>query len=466
MPTTAELLAALPADEPQAQPFPVEELEQVFHSLANRPVPTGAMRRFFTLGGLSTKLSMAYLAYWIRSWYRPTETREKDLLETHLRSAINTLETMGYLRGAVAKLGQFMTCFPNTVPEGFVDMLSNLHFQAPPMHYALIREQLLSELGDPEDIFAEFDETAIAAASIGQVHRARLKTGEQVAVKIQYPGIARTIRSDLRNLKTTMRPFLVNRDWQAIEQLFEELRTGLELETDYEHETQNLQDCGRLFAYDVDVAVPQVFESFSTRRVLTMSFIGGHTFDEFLAANPSQSERDRYGTLILKAICHMYSKRMLYTDAHPGNFLFMEDGRLGFIDFGNVRRFNDEEWQYHVDGVKAREGNREDKIAFCKRSLMMTDEDAKQHSEMLNLVVEGFDLYNEPLLYEGSFDYGDPGYMRRLAEWIARGTKQRWVKQQPSNLFSHRLNFQTPSLLFQLKSRVNVAQLLRDESET
>jgi len=466
MPTTAELLAALPADEPQAQPCHVEELEQIFHSLANRPVPTGSLRRFCSLGGLSAKLSMAYLAYWIRSWYQPSEARQKDLFETHLRSAINTLETMGYLRGAVAKLGQLMTCFPDAMPEGFVDMLSNLHFQAPPMHYALIREQLLSELGDPKDIFDEFDETAIAAASIGQVHRAQLKKGQQVAVKIQYPGIARTIRSDLRNLKTTMRPFLINRDWQAIEQLFDEVRTGLEFETDYEHEAHNLHNCGRLFADDEDIVVPQVYESFSTRRVLTMSFVEGLTFEEFLATNPSQPERDHYGRLIWKAVSRIYSNRMLYTDAHPGNFLFMEDGQLGFVDFGNVRYFNDEEWQYHLDGVKAREGSKENHIAFCKRSLMMKDEDAKKHPEMLNLVVEGFDLYNEPLLYEGAFDYGDPEYLQRMSEWLARGAKQQWVKQEPVNLFSHRLNFQIPTLLFQLKSRVNVAQLIRDESES
>ncbi len=466
MPTAAELLAALPADEPQAQPCHVEELEQIFHSLANRPVPTGALRRFCSLGGLSAKLSMAYLAYWIRGWYQPTEAREKDLLETHLRSAINTLETMGYLRGAVAKLGQLMTCFPDTLPKGFVDVLGHLHFQAPPMHYALIREQLLSELGDPEDIFAEFDETAIAAASIGQVHRAQLKTGEQVAVKIQYPGIARTIRSDLRNLKITMRPFLLNRDWQAIEQLFDEIRTGLEFETDYEHEAQNLHDCGRLFADDEDIVVPHVFESFSTRRVLTMNFIEGQTFDEFLAANPSQPERDHYGKLILKAMIRTYTNRMLYSDAHPGNFLFMEDGRMGFVDFGNVRRFNDVEWQYYLDGTKAREGNEEDQIVFCKRSLMMTDEDAMKYSEMLDLVVEWFGLYNEPLLYEGAFDYGDPEYLRRMAELLARATKQRWVKQEPMNLFSHRLNFQLPALLFQIKSRVDVAQLVREESES
>ena len=96
----------------------------------------------------------------------------------------------------------------------------------------------------------------------------------------------------------------------------------------------------------------------------------------------------------------------------------------------------------------------------------MTDEDTTKYSEMLDLVVEGFGLYNEPLLYEGAFDYSDPEYLGRMAEWLARGTKQRWVKQEPMNVFSHRLNFQIPALLFRLKSRVNVAQLLREESES
>ena len=239
MPTAAELLAALPAEDDKARPNDAAELERIFRALADRPVPTGQLSRFVSLSGLSTKLGLAYLAYWIRSWYLPKDLRERELLDTHLRSALNTLETMGYLRGAVSKLGQLLTCFPESIPDEFVDTLSNLQFQAPPMHYALIREQLLAELGDPEDIFERFDEQAIAAASIGQVHRARLKTGEEVAVKIQYPGIARTIRSDLRNLKSMMRPFLYNENWRAIEALFEEMRVGLDSETDYEREAQN-----------------------------------------------------------------------------------------------------------------------------------------------------------------------------------------------------------------------------------
>lgn len=121
--------------------------------------------------------------------------------------------------------------------------------------------------------------------------------------------------------------------------------------------------------------------------------------------------------------------------------------RLGFIDFGNLRRFNEEEWQYHMDVATAREGSHEDHVEICKRSLMMTDEDARKHPGMLEAVIEGFAIYNEPLLFEGEFDYGNPDYIRRLLEWMRRASQQKWVKQEPMNAFSHRRNFQIPALL-------------------
>lgn len=468
MPTVAELLAALPAEEPKSAEIrsrPSSDVQAIFDSLAHRRVPTGGFRRFCSLGGLSAKLATAYLAWWIRSWYKPVAASEQDLLETNLRSALKTLETMGYLRGAVAKVGQLLTNFPESVPREFVDVLGNLHFQAPPMHFSLIREQLLNELGDLEDLFSEIDETAIAAASIGQVHRAKLTTGEDVAIKIQYPGIGRTIQADLRNLKSLMRPMLFNSDWQAVEEMFEEIRTGLDSETDYEQEARNLQDVGRVFQEDDEIVVPHVHERASTRRVLTMDFIPGRTMDEFLLADPSQQQRDDYGEKISRALYRVYLHRMLYSDANPGNFIFMDDDRLGFIDFGNVRRFNESEWEYHCDVSRARQGTPDDARAICQRSLRMTDEDVRKHPEMLELVIEGYHYYNEPILFEGEFDYGDPEYLRRGADWLARVSKQRWFRQEPVNIFAHRLNFQVPALLYQLKSRVNVPRLVREESE-
>lgn len=463
MPTAAELLAALPADQSEATPNHQAELETILNRLADKPVPPGAFQRFCSLSGLSAKLGIGYAAYLLRSLYQPKEAREKDLVETSLRGAVHTLETMSYLRGAVSKVGQLMSSLPHIVPDEFIDALSELHFNAPPMHYALIREQLLNELGEPSDIFSDFDEQAIAAASIGQVHKARLKSGEDVAVKIQYPGIARSIRSDLRNLKTVMRPVLFNDNWRAFTDLLDEIRSGLEYEADYEHEAQNLLDVRKLFVDDEDIYVPNVFAEYSTQRVLTMEFVAGKTLDEYLATNPSQAERNRYGTQISKALFRCYGNNLLYTDPHPGNFIFMDDGRLGFIDFGNIRRCNEEEWDFIQEASRTRFGDDETMRATCKRSLMMTDEEARKRPEVLDLIVEMLRFHNEPIIYEGEFDYGDPKYLQQGAEILARCSKMKWVRQRKQNVFAHRLNFLLPALLFRLKSCVNVPEMLRAE---
>jgi len=464
MPTAAELLAALPAESEEGS-VAAQEVESVLRALSDRPVPPGALQRFCSLGGLSAKLGLAYMAWWTRSWYQPTEKSEQDLLETNLRCALNTLETASYLRGAVSKVGQIMSCLPQMVPEEFADALTKLQFNAPPMHYALVREQLLSELGDPEDIFAEFNETAIAAASIGQVHEARLKTGEKVAVKIQYPGIGRSIRSDLRNLKTFMRPFLFNDNWKAFLDLFDELRAQLELEADYEHEAQNIRDVRKLFVEDEFVVVPRVFEDFSTRRVLTMEFIEGKMLEEYVATNPSQEDLDHYGKQISRAQYRTYRHNLIYTDPHPGNFIFMDERRLGFIDFGNIRRCNEEEWEFVKMANETRYTKDPEVLrSMCQKSLMMTDEEARQRPEVLDLVLEMLHHYNEALLFEGEFDYSDPSYLKRGAELLHRSSKMNWVRQRKQNVFTHRLQFLLPALLLKLKSRVNVPELVREET--
>ena len=462
MPSTAELLAALPPDNVKE---PAEaDLEHMLRRLSTREMPTGVVGRMSSLGALSAKLGMAYLAYWIRTWYLPEDKSERALLDTNLRSALNTLETMGYLRGAVAKLGQLLACFPESLPDEFVGTLCNLHFQAPPMHYALIREQLFSELGDPEEIFAEFDKTAIAAASIGQVHRARLHSGEEVAVKIQYPGIARAIRADLRTLKAAMRPLLFNHNWRAVEAQFDELRTGLERETDYAQEAQNTREIGKLFS-EGPVVVPAIMDRYSTQRVLTMEFLSGMTLDEYLRTDPSTEQRDHYGTWISRALFRLYGERLLYTDAHPGNFLFMDGEQLGFIDFGNVRRFTDEEWQFQtaITNLQNTNSDLEEKRRLCAESAMMTETERVKHAEVVDLIVEWLDHYNEPILYEGKFDYGDAAYLQRGAELLRRATKVNWIRQKPQNVFSHRLQFQIPALMHRLRSRVNVPELMRAE---
>src|SRR5207253_4173048 len=171
----------------------------------------------------------------------------------------------GYLRGAVLKGGQTIANFRDLVPDEIEETLSRLHFEAPPMNFSLLREQVHSELnGDPEEIFAFFDTTPFAAASLGQVHRARLKTGQEVAVKIQYPGIARTIRSDLRNILALMTPFRLTKDFENGKQQLQTLFQALELETDYEHEARLTETAPALLTTDDGDIVPRGCREYST----------------------------------------------------------------------------------------------------------------------------------------------------------------------------------------------------------
>ncbi len=142
------------------------------------------------------------------------------LAEAHLRAAVKILRTMGYLRGAAMKLGQALANLPSIVPDQIVETLERLHFEAPPMHFALLRERVRNELGrEPEEAFATFDTRAFAAASLGQVHRATLHSGAAVAVKIQYPAIGRSIRSDFRNLSALLLPLRLGRGWEPMKAL-------------------------------------------------------------------------------------------------------------------------------------------------------------------------------------------------------------------------------------------------------
>ncbi|MBW3599117.1 MAG: AarF/ABC1/UbiB kinase family protein, partial [Planctomycetes bacterium] len=326
-PTIPELLAALPQDESSARGAAADDrLQEIFANLAQRPVPVGSLRRLWTLGGLQAKLAMAYLAYFVRTRLKPADQRTQQLMDANLRSALRTLEAMGYLRGAVMKVGQALATFPEMLPDEFAELLGTLHFEAPPMHYSLLREHLENELGqDPEIVFASFETEACAAASLGQVHRARLPTGEAVAVKVQYPGIGRTIRADVANLRRLLFPLRLSKDWDSLNAQFGEIETVLETETDYEHEAQSLREARAAFRESDGIVIPRVHERYSTRRVLTMDFIEGDSFKAFLAKDPPQQLRDQLGERLVRAGTRLYfSRRLLYSDYNPGNVLVLE----------------------------------------------------------------------------------------------------------------------------------------------
>jgi predicted unusual protein kinase regulating ubiquinone biosynthesis (AarF/ABC1/UbiB family) len=445
-------LAALPASD-EAAPAGLEEL---FSRLARRRPPTSALHRFGSLIGLQAQVALAYAAWWVRGWFRDAGSRQRDLMETHLRVAVRLLEGMGYLRGAVMKVGQTLANLPAVMPEEIVDTLDRLHYQAPPMHFALLREMVHNELGgEPEVVFAEFDTTPFAAASLGQVHRARLKSGERVAVKIQYPAIAATIRADFRNLMTLMSPLRLSPDWDNCKAQLADLQRVLERETDYENEAAMLRKAQALFAEDDGIIIPRVFDAHSTRRVLTMEYLDGVHLHDFLATNPSQEVRDHFGDLLLRAWARMYyAGRMNYADLHPGNFLFQDGGTLGVIDFGCVRPFTEAEWELMRLASRGVYGTDED-VRRSVLAILETDDRHRPDEEHVRLIEELSRWTWKPLRTEGPFDFSDGAQLRAGLDIYREMTRKRLTRGHPLCVLIARMQFGYRGLLYRLRSRVD-----------
>jgi aarF domain-containing kinase len=454
----AKLITSLPSENDDLDPSSVAGSPELLSRLAQRAVPIGRFRRWSVLATLQAKIAAAYLFLWLRGWFASAEENQKLLAEAHWRNAIRLLDSMGYLRGAVMKIGQTLANFPDIAPREFVETLEQLHFDAPPMHWSLLREMVFSELGDdPENMFAEFDKKAFAAASLGQVHRAQLKTGESVAVKIQYPGIARAIDSDFRNLFLFLLPARLNRDWENTKEQFEDLQRRLALECDYELEASNLNKARALFDDTDAIVVPRVFRQFSTSRVLTMERLEGVHLREFVAGNPSQSERNEVARKIVLACSRMiYSGRMVYADLHPGNFLALGDGRIGVLDFGFILPVEGEEWErYRKLDRPFTTGRRDERIALLKEWSDIRDDE----TDRLRLHDEFGEWCWKARSQKGEHDFANEAEFRRGIDLFTEMVRKRYNRARPNTPSIARSNFGMSSILYLLKAKIDVGAI-------
>jgi len=464
MPSVAELVAALPESAEDLEIQDRGPLPTMVKAWSLRPVPIGRFRRLRLLGTLQAKIGAAYLFHWLRGWFKDADENKRLLAETHWRSALRVLDSMSYLRGAAMKVGQTLANFPDIAPREFVDTFEQLHFSAPPMHWSLLKEMVFNELGDdPENLFASFDKRAFAAASLGQVHAARLKSGEEVAVKIQYPGIARTIREDIRNLMAFMLPARLGRDWENTKDQLDDLRTRLERETDYKQEAIMLEKARLMFREDDGIVVPRVFPEYSTARVLTMERLEGMHLDEFLATNPSQELRNDFARKFVRAWYRlMFAGRLLYADMHPGNFVFMEDSRLGLIDFGFMLEFDDTIWELmrKMDRPLTT-GRRDERLAAIKEWSWISDDPVDQ--ERLRLSEEYADWSWRSRYCGGEFDFGDEADFRRGVDLFVEMVRKRYNRARPCTPTIARQHFGWRSILYRLRAKIEVVPIAEEE---
>ncbi|HEY3307948.1 MAG TPA: AarF/ABC1/UbiB kinase family protein [Desulfuromonadaceae bacterium] len=441
-------------------------LAKLITNISNKRVPTSSFSRIWTLGSLQAKVTAGYFAYWLRSRFVDADEKQRLKSEAHLAAALELFGTMGYLRGAVMKIGQLLANLPEVVPDEFAEVLSALHFEAPPMHFAMVREVFLDEFGrEPEEVFAAFDRQAFAAASLGQVHRARLHSGEEVAVKIQYPGIARTIKADLRNLRLLLQPLCLTKDWQNTLEKLADIEQMLLMETDYEQEARFGKDARLFFTVDDRVVVPRVYDEYSTKRVLTTEYLRGCHLDEFLAGNPSQAERDHFTHLLTVATFRLfYRLRWLTADPHPGNFIFMEDGRLGLIDFGCTRVMTDEDWLLSCESIAAVLDRDEPRLNRAIAKACLFDDPQEMSAHHLETIRDGFYWFMEPWVQEGVFDFGDREFFLRGIDNFMEGVRKRYTRCVSMALWSNRFTLGGRAFCYRLKGRCEFRKIFKQEA--
>src|SRR3954469_1202063 len=268
------------------------------------------------------------------------------------------VETLGKMKGAAMKIGQLASFIdteflPPEYRELYQEQLATLRTSAPPMPWKKVREVLDEEWDEfPEELFEELDEEPAAAASIGQVHRAVLPDGRQVAVKIQYPGVAEALRADLQNAGVLMKmakAFAPGLDANAVAR---ELRERVLEELDYEYEAQNQRSFSRAYRGHPFIHVPDVVTRLSTTRVLVSEWVGGMGFDE--VKELPQPERDRFGEIVYRfCFGSVYHLQPFNADSHPGNYLLMEDGRVAFLDFGMTKHLDKEQIELEIAALEA-----------------------------------------------------------------------------------------------------------------
>jgi predicted unusual protein kinase regulating ubiquinone biosynthesis (AarF/ABC1/UbiB family) len=321
-------------------------------SAATAAVRESRISRSVALARLALRIGGRYAARSPRLLFASVERRKQLRHDLAYRSADEVAEELGSMKGVLMKLGQMASYIYEDMPLTVRAAMSRLQHRAPPMTPALATGVIEEELGDaPEGVFAQWDPMPFAAASIGQVHRAITKDGRAVAVKVQYPGIARSITSDLRNVGLLRR--VVGAAFPGLDtrSFVDEVAERMQEEVDYAREAESQELFARYYDGHPYIRVPHIVGELSTARVLTSELDAGASFDELLTWG--QHEKDLAAETIHRFVFRsLYRLHAFNGDPHPGNYLFHRGGRVTFLDFGLTKLFTDEDLEPLIDAVR------------------------------------------------------------------------------------------------------------------
>jgi len=425
---------------------------------------TGRAARSARLAGLGARAGGTLAMHRARRVFASAERREALDTEYELRTAEQVAESLGHMKGALMKLGQMASYLDDALPGPFRDALAQLQADAPPMSADLAASVVEEELGTPpEKVFAEWDPVPIAAASIGQVHRAITHEGVAAAVKVQYPGVSEAIASDLDNADLLFNALGLHFRGFEAGPMVEELRARLVDELDYRLEAAHQEEFGRYYAGHPFIHIPAVLDAYSTGRVLTTELAEGERFAA-VEGWPAE-ERNLAGETIFRFVfAGIYRLKLFNGDPHPGNYLFRPGGRVTFLDFGLCKRFDDVDlakMRDLIDGIVVRPSpaafrTAMERAGFLQPGAPVTDD------EVFDYFAHFYDLVR----LDRDLTVGDEYATETVRRFFDSGTPEgrilRYTNVPPEFVVVQRINLGLYAVLARLRATANWHRIGRE----
>lgn len=421
-------------------------------------IPTGKIERAGQLVKTGFKIGGNYVAYYGEKMINPSLTREK-LNESNAEDIYDGLKN---LKGSALKVAQMLSMDKNIMPKAYVDKFSLSQFSVPPLSAPLVRRTFKKYLGQyPEAIYDSFTPDSVNAASIGQVHKAT-KDGKDLAVKIQYPGVADSISSDLAIVK----PFAIkmfNLQGKDSDRYFKEVEHKLLEETDYELELAQGVSIANSCAPIENLRFPKYYPELSSPKTITMDWMSGEHLSEFTAHNEDRQKGDKIGQALWDFyMFQIHALRQVHADPHPGNFLIDEQANLIAIDFGCIKKVPNDFYVPYFELAKPEVIDNPELFArkMYELEILRKDDTPKEVIYFTGLFHKLLSLFTRPF-HGDAFDFSDDTFFMQIANLGEEFTKDTQLRKMNGNrgsqhfIYINRTFFGLYNLLHDLKARIN-----------
>jgi predicted unusual protein kinase regulating ubiquinone biosynthesis (AarF/ABC1/UbiB family) len=422
-------------------------------------IPTSKIERASKLVQTGAKVGVNYLKYYGEKIVNPDITRDK-LNENNAEDIYDGLKS---LKGSALKVAQMLSMDKNFLPQAYVEKFSLSQFSVPPLSAPLVLKTFKTNFGKtPYEIFDEFNPNSVNAASIGQVHLA-VKNGKKLAVKIQYPGVANSISSDLALVKP-MAIRMFNLQGKDSDKYFKEVEDKLIEETNYFLELQQSQEvvdaCGKI----ENLVFPNYYPEFSSEKIITMDWMTGIHLSEYTAKKPNQKEADIIGQALWDFYMYqIHVLRKVHADPHPGNFLINDKNELVALDFGCMKQIPNEFYVPYFELIN-KEIITDEKLfnqKLFELEILRTD-DSKEDIEYFTVMFHDLlSLFTKPFQSD-TFDFSDEEFFDNIAKLGERFSKDTNLKKMNGNrgskhfIYMNRTFFGLYNLMFDLKAKIIV----------